>query len=138
MLEKAEETPWYDELVEAELTEFLGRRLGAYQLITSSDTLNYFGRLDSVFKAAHAALVGGGYLIFTVEHLEGSSDTPFKLHGHGRYSHTGTHMRGELESAGFAIEAIQHDVLRNEGDDPVAGLVITARKPTGAPINGLV
>ena len=35
-----------------------------------------------------------------------------------------------LQRAGFAVDVIRREVLRNEGDDAVGGLVVTARKPS--------
>jgi predicted TPR repeat methyltransferase len=50
------------------------------------------------------------------------------LHPTGRYSHHADHVRAALGAAGFvAIE--QNDAgIRNEGNAPVIGLIVSARR----------
>ncbi len=67
MLAKAEERGCYDELVEAELTDYLAGRVAEFDLIVSADTFVYIGQLEPVFDAAHAALAEGGRIVFTAE-----------------------------------------------------------------------
>jgi predicted TPR repeat methyltransferase len=67
MLEKAAARSLYDALYQSELVAFLRERRGAIDLAVSADTLCYFGRLDEFADAAYAALVPGGWLVFTVE-----------------------------------------------------------------------
>ena len=71
MLAHAETKKVYDELVQAELTEYLGNHPAAFDLIASADTLCYFGKLDDVLAAAKRALRPGGVLVFTLEHAAG-------------------------------------------------------------------
>jgi predicted TPR repeat methyltransferase len=67
MLDRARLTGLYDELVESELTAFLGARDGAFDLIVSADTLCYFGPLRPVFDVAARALRPAGGVVFTLE-----------------------------------------------------------------------
>lgn len=124
----ADARPVYDELVEGELTAFLGARARAYDLIISADTLVYFGALAEVLQAAAAALRPGGCLLFTVE--RGSDDLAggFCLNPHGRYSHAEPYLRAALAAAGFAPPLIERAILRHENKLPVEGLVVTAHR----------
>jgi predicted TPR repeat methyltransferase len=92
--------------------------------------------------AAHGALRGDGLLIFTVEAIpdevmadEAGQKTAngngigYRINPHGRYSHGSDYLRETLLSVGFAVLGMDPAVLRNEGGNPVAGFVITARKP---------
>jgi predicted TPR repeat methyltransferase len=54
MLEQARGKVVYDELVKSELTDYLRRSKAAFDLIVSSDTLVYFGALDSVVRGVEA------------------------------------------------------------------------------------
>ncbi|HEY0336705.1 MAG TPA: tetratricopeptide repeat protein [Burkholderiales bacterium] len=129
MLEKARSRGAYDELVKAELTEYLRAHSGTFDLILSADTLCYFGPLDSFLDASHRALRAEGLLIFTVEETaSGAADAGYRLQPNGRYAHERVYLKRTLLSAGFAVAAIESVVLRMEGGSPVAGLLTTCRK----------
>ena len=119
----------YDELIEAELTDFLGRHPQSFDLIVSGDTLIYFGDLGPVFAAAGTALRAGGRFLFTLEHDQ-ESDLPsgFRIHPHGRYSHAETYVRQVLSSAGLDICSLRCCVLRKEVGEPVSGMLILSQK----------
>ncbi len=130
MLAKAEGRDVYDELVTAEITTFLGGCHGAYDLIASADTLNYFGTLKRVLAAASGAIRPGGCVAFTVEKADpGEAAAGFQLHPHGRYSHTEAYVRRVLGAAGFIPVHIAEEVLRRGISEDVAGLVVLAHKP---------
>lgn len=129
MLDKASGRDVYDELIAAELTAFMEDHPDRYDLIASADTLCYFGALDSVLAAAATALRAGGWLVFTLEHddaEEGSNG--FRINPHGRYSHSEYYIRRSLNQTGLALAALATETLRSEGGEPVAGLVISARR----------
>ena len=131
MLAQAQEKHVYDDLVRAELTEYLRGSVGAFDLIISADTLVYFGGLEDVLAAAADALRPGGFLIFTLEHDTSSSGGGgFRLELHGRYCHTRAYVERLLSSVGLVPEIAQAE-LRMESGVPVAGLVIRAMKPKG-------
>jgi predicted TPR repeat methyltransferase len=66
--------------------------------------------------------------VFTLEETVDGADAPqFRLHPHGRYSHTERYARQVLEQAGLDVVEVRHEVLRTELNVPVAGLAIAAR-----------
>lgn len=136
MLDKARARDCYDELVKAELTEFLLENRERFDLIVSADTLCYFGALPPLLQAAAGALRGGGWLVFSVEAETGP--VAFRLNPHGRYSHRPDHVTEALAFAGLDVVEVRSDTLRKEAGDAVAGLLVTARKPrpasTDAPV----
>lgn len=130
MLAKAKPRQVYDELVKAELTAYLQSHHQAFDLIVSADTLCYFGALESAMRAAFGALSVGGWLVFTVESLEGSdADKPHHLNPHGRYSHRRGYLEQVLGDAGFQHIGTEPVHLRNEGGAPVQGWLVTAQHP---------
>ena len=129
MLAKAEGRDAYDALLEGELTGFMTDHPAEYDIIISADTLCYFGALDDVTKAAKGALKDQGYFVFTLEKSDDdASSDDFTLHAHGRYSHKETYVRKVVADAGLSIVSIGHETLRQERAQPVAGLVVMARR----------
>lgn len=129
MLEKAALRNCYRHLDEAELGAWLATHPASYDLIVSADTLCYFGSLDEVVAAAAAALRAGGHFVFTLEETVDAASAPqFKLHPHGRYSHTEAYARQMLEQAGMTVVEMRHEVLRTELNMPVEGLAVAARR----------
>jgi predicted TPR repeat methyltransferase len=133
MVTKAQARGLYDEILTAELTGFLEQRTDEYDVIVSADTLVYFGVLESVCAAAACALRPGGRVLFTLERAQ-ESDAPrgFRLHPHGRYSHTEGYVQRALAVAGLQVGSIVEASLRLEAAEPVAGIVVVARKPPPA------
>ena len=129
MLAKAKEQDVYDDLVKAELTAFLGGVSQAFDLIASADTLVYFGALNPVLAAAATALRPGGRFVFTLERVEDEHPPDgFRLHPHGRYSHTGDYLTRAMAEAGLTACSIKSAVLRKEIGQAVSGIVVVASK----------
>lgn len=122
MLETARQRNVYDELARMELTDYLNRHRSAFDLIVSSDTLNYFGDLGPLFRAMKKAMRSRGLLIFTVEEAEDA----FRINPSGRYSHGRAYLERELMENGFEVLALESGVLRYEFGCAVDCLVVTA------------
>jgi predicted TPR repeat methyltransferase len=136
MLNHAADKRVYDDLIQAELTEYLTRHHERFDIIVTADTLVYFGALDAVAAAAAAALRPGGLLVFTVEEerdadLAGSH----RIRPHGRYTHGAEYVRRLLMSAGLTPHVGRAE-LRLEAGLPVAGLVVRGAKPGDRPARG--
>jgi predicted TPR repeat methyltransferase len=131
MLAKAKPRQVYDELIKAELTAYLLSAPRAYDLIVSADTLCYFGALEAAAQAAHGALRDSGWLVFTVESLDGgdAAGEQHHLNPHGRYSHRRDYVEQVLKQAGFEHIQTEPVHLRNEGGLPVQGWLVSAQHP---------
>jgi predicted TPR repeat methyltransferase len=129
MLKHAAEKGVYDQLIQAELTEYLGRHREAFDVIVTADTLVYFGALEAVAAASAAALRPGGLLVFTVEEeVDADLVDSYRIRPHGRYAHGAEYVRRLLENVGLRAH-IGHAELRMEAGLPVAGLVVCGVKP---------
>jgi predicted TPR repeat methyltransferase len=127
MLTRARGLDAYDELVQAELTEFLNDQNGAFDLILSADTLCYFGDLAPILAGAAQALKPDGLLAFTLEDA-GDGTGNWQLNPHGRYAHGRTYVIRKLKDAGFSVARIDSVTLRKEGGKPVKGHLVMATK----------
>jgi pentatricopeptide repeat protein len=128
MLTRAAERGGYDELVKAELTEYLRRSPERFDVIVSADTLVYFGALDDAFAAAAVALRPEGWLIFTLEEAQSAKPGErYRLPHHGRYEHSREYVEQALAAAGLKA-SIDRVELRMESGTPVAGLAVRAQK----------
>jgi len=128
MLERAAPRAVYDQLLKAELVQFLRDRPAAFDVLVSADTLIYFGELGPMLAAAHAALRPGGNLVFTLEALADTDGADFRLTESGRYAHALPGLRGRLAAAGFADPAITSITPRMESARAVAGWLVTVRR----------
>ena len=129
MLRKAKRRNVYDELHEAELTEFMQNSTVTYDAIICVDTFVYFGKLDAAFSAAEAILSSGAYLIFTVErHTSDECADDFRLQHHGRYSHMDDYLERALAASCLTVQSLTSVVLRMERGAPVNGMLVVARK----------
>jgi len=125
MLDRARKTGLYDSLVEGELGSFLAAHLESFDVCVFVDVLTYFGDLRAILASAARSLRADGLLAFSVE----KSDRPGShLHPTGRYSQHAEHVHAALTAAGFvAIEQTAANI-RTEGNAPVAGLIVSARR----------
>jgi predicted TPR repeat methyltransferase len=126
MLDRARARGIYDELVEAELVEYLERFHDVFDVVVSADTLVYFGRLEPLFAAARSATKLGAHFLFTLE-LAGTEPHPsdYRLHPHGRYSHRPEYVARALRDAGFAAPTLEAVQLRKEAGSWVSGLLVS-------------
>jgi predicted TPR repeat methyltransferase len=129
MLEGAGAKHLYAELHEADMVRLLEGSRSRWQLIIASDSLVYFGELEPVLAAAHAALQPGGWFIFSLEellppHEDGIADNGgWTLHRQGRYAHSFDYVAARAEAAGFTIRTLQRETARYEEDAPVAAIL---------------
>jgi predicted TPR repeat methyltransferase len=128
MLEAAKARGCYDELVEAEIVAWLGRRHAAFDLVTAADVFVYFGDIAPACAAVFDVLRPAGVFIFSVERHEG--EPGFRLHGHGRYSHREPFLRASAEGAGFDLVRLEPITPRLDGGEPVDGYLVELKKPT--------
>jgi predicted TPR repeat methyltransferase len=129
MLELARRRGAYDELVCGELIDFLRAQESRFDLALAADVLVYLGDLGGLFANVHRALAPGGRFAFSVEMPDGEElGRDFVLRPTLRYAHSATYLQRQAQEHGFALEAIETQVLRREDDRDVNGhLVILHR-----------
>ena len=90
----------------------------------AADVLVYFGDLSGVFRHARHALRDGGLFGFSVEAGDAQD---FALRSTLRYTHSAAYLRRLAHDQGFAVEAIESAVLRQEDGDDVVGHLVVLR-----------
>ncbi|HZF77605.1 MAG TPA: methyltransferase domain-containing protein [Acetobacteraceae bacterium] len=124
MLAEAERRGIYAALHEADLTEWLPTRRGAFDLVVAADVLNYLGDLGPALDAAAGALAAGGWLAFSVE----TGEAPAALGPGMRWRHAPAHVAALAGAAGLAEVARRDAVLREERGAPVPGTLFLLRR----------
>jgi predicted TPR repeat methyltransferase len=133
MIEKARERGGYDELVVAELTEYLGRGAAQFDLIISADTLIYFGDLSALLLRAANALCSAGWFAFTVEKTDDDTDEQgYRLNTNTRYSHSKAYVTHVLGAAGFVLRAMNEATIREGDGEPQLGWAVLAQRGRAA------
>jgi predicted TPR repeat methyltransferase len=125
MVAKAAERRIYDDLAVAEAGEYLAGAARDWDIVAAVDMLNYIGDLAPIFAAAAAHIRPSGWLIGTVEKRAegGTALTEKRRHTHGE-----DHLRQAIGAANLTVVEIADATLRQEGGQPVAGLIFAARR----------
>jgi predicted TPR repeat methyltransferase len=124
MLDRARERGLYDALVCEELTAYLQRSTGAFDLVVAADVLIYFGDLGPLFEAAAGALRPGGLLVVSFEGDDGDGHT---LRSSGRFAHALGYVE-RVASPAFTSVTSRSTTLRREGRQRVAGHLLVLRR----------
>ena len=125
MLAVARQKLIYDELILADITEFLSDQSASYDLIVAGDVLVYVGDLSAIFAAVARTLKPHGYFVLTTEQ---SVMEDYYLGPTGRFAHQKTYIDRLADKNRF--EVLQYHVapLRKERDEPLMGQIYVLQK----------
>ena len=124
MIEQARAKNVYDELVAADLLEFLrGKQEEKYDLVLAADVFVYCSDLAPIATASARAMKRGALFAFTVETHSGSGAL---LQGTLRYAHGEDHVRDAIGGAGLTLRRLDAVSTRTEKGAPVPGLLAVA------------
>jgi predicted TPR repeat methyltransferase len=126
MLELARSRSVYDELIRADITDYLKRHEGSFDVLTAADVLTYVGDLNDFFHAAASSLKPGGLVVALLEALDGEGT--YRLNLSGRFSHSLHYLRHVMESTGFTVDSVRQDSMRNESGRAVQTLIAIGRR----------
>jgi predicted TPR repeat methyltransferase len=126
MLQIARQRGVYDDLVCADLTEFLNQQSASFDLVVATDVFLYIGDLAGVFRRVRDALRPGGFFGFSVE---ASEEGDFILRATQRFAHSTGYLRKLAGEHGFVLETIEPGVIRQEDGIDVAGTLAVLRCP---------
>jgi predicted TPR repeat methyltransferase len=121
MLEQARRLGTYDELVQADVADYLAAAAGPFDAVVAADVFVYVGELDGVFASLAQRMPAGGAFCFT---LEESEDADLVLRPSLRYAHSQALVRRLAQAHGFRIEHLERRPVREDAGTPVAGLFV--------------
>jgi predicted TPR repeat methyltransferase len=124
MLSQAAKRGIYGELICEDLTAYLRRSAGRFDLIVAADVMIYLGELAPFFAAAGYALRPGGLLAFSTEVL---AEGTYQLQASGRFAQSEAYVRS-LATAAFEVHACLSTTIRWEADARVPGQVFVLRR----------
>jgi len=126
MLEQARRRGVYDRLVCDELTAFLSKSAGVFDVIVAADVVIYFGNLTALASALAVALTPGGLLAFSTER---ATQGNHQLLTSGRFAHLPHYIRAVMD-ADFEHVHSEPTTVRLEALTLLDGdLFIFRRKP---------
>nr|WP_298096551.1 methyltransferase domain-containing protein [uncultured Shinella sp.] len=133
MLAKAEEKAVYDHLAQADLS-LPAEDSGLFgdlpesraDLVSAADVLMYLGDLGQVFASVARLAKPGSLFAFSVED-GGDGEAPV-LRPSLRYAHPEAFIRRRMAETGFELVALERSVIRQDGGQPVHGLLFLARR----------
>lgn len=126
MIKIAAQKNVYNKLYVSELLEFLTSKKNKYDLIIAADVFTYFGDFEELFLRLNNALSKEGRVVFSFS--ENTQNDDIFLHTSGRFHHTFSYVENIINKTGFYIEKNSYDHLRNEGESPVMGYIVSIKK----------
>lgn len=115
----------YDELIQAEMLEYLARSTASSDLVVSANVFCYFADLAPLVQGIARVLRCGGRLLFDVEKGEGLEPS-FEVSG--RFKHSRAALERALLSAGFTFDRVEETPMRAQAGKPVLGLYCLAQR----------
>jgi predicted TPR repeat methyltransferase len=120
MVDQAAASGTYDEVMQADLVQYLHDTDRRYELVIAADVFVYVGALETVFEGAARVLGPGGLFCFTVEAAPDASD--LVLQASLRYAHSAGYIGQLAEAYGFVINATERHPIRDDQGTPIPGL----------------
>ena len=118
MLGRAAHRGNYDELVKADVHEFLTSGNTRFDVMVALDVLIYVGETHSLLKVAAARCDPAALIIFSTETFDGEG---FTLLPSGRYAHADSYVDACAMRHRFKIKQRPQTIIRTEQGQPVAG-----------------
>lgn len=136
MLEKARARNIYQRLERLDLlTMMQHEKASSYDVIIATDVFIYLGKLDEVFSEIKRLLCPGGFVAFSIETLEDSSNEgagqsvqrEYQLEVTGRYSQSLNYVTRLASANGLEVHKVVATQIRMENGKPVNGHLVLLR-----------
>jgi len=133
MLEKARARNLYQRLERTDLlTMMRAEKAASYDVIFAADVFVYIGKLDEIVSEIKRLLCPGGYVAFSIETLEPSSNEEanqgnlqdYQLNNTGRYAQSIDYITRLAAINGFQTLEVEATQIRKEEGKPVKGYLV--------------
>lgn len=124
MLAKAQQRGVYQQLMCADILDYLQSGDAEIDLLIAADVFVYLGDVAPVLQQAKRRLVRHGLLAFSVEHTD---QADYLLQASQRYAHSFAYLQRLAAQYNFQIEISQSHNLRREHEHMVRGQLIVMR-----------
>ena len=128
MIEKAELTGCYNDLIVGEISEVVANDSKQYDLIVSADVFIYIGDLKMIFSACKEHTNKDGLFIFSTETLNENEPRGYRQYDSGRFKQTVPYLEELAQNNDF--EVVEHIAchIRKEYGKYVDGYISVLRK----------
>jgi len=126
MLAKAESRGIYKKLIHGDITEEIDNIDQIFDLIISTDTLIYIGKLDNLFEKIYSKLKNNGLFAFSTE--ANNQEEQYVISPSGRFKHSHTYIKDLSQKNNFKIIESKEVVIRTEGSEQVKGFIYILKK----------
>ena len=124
MLARAAASGLYDDLIEADVVDYLATATGTFDLILAADLLIYIGDLEALAVKVAAALQPGGLFAFSIET---TNDSDYRLLPSGRFAHRSGYIE-RMTARDFIPCQVQATRIRLEANKPVPGMLFVLQR----------
>lgn len=132
MVEQSRQTGAYDEVVHADLGEWLAQPPASLQarhdVALAADVFIYVGAIDHVLRDLRQHLKPGGWLSFSVEALDDARGD-FMVQDSLRYAHSEAYLRRLAGAWGWALHSVLRAPIRDDQRQPVPGMYVVMQAP---------
>ncbi len=128
MLAVAQQTQCYDQLICADMIDFLRQSTDSMDVIVAAESFNYFGNLTELVSLCLAALKQDGWLIFSLQQGPLAEDGYYLL-PNGTFMHSPQYLVEQLGEAGLAGGSIRRVVIREPKNQNVWALLVAVQRP---------
>lgn len=123
MLARAAALGVYDQLVGADIVEYLRGTDQRHDLVLATDVFVYVGDLEPVFSAVRQLIDPAGMFCFSVE-LADPDSAGLQLQASSRYAHSQPYVLALAARHGFRVVTMVKDVIRQSEDGPINGVFV--------------
>jgi predicted TPR repeat methyltransferase len=119
MIEKSKQTALYDDLLVADVHDYLRSTSKQFDLVVAADVFIYVGELESLFSLLKQRMKAGAWLAFTVElPTDGSA---LQLMPSLRYAHSVQYVQALAQRHGFQVVSEKQAPIRVHNGLPMLG-----------------
>ncbi len=119
MVERAQASGAYDEVVQADVVDFLREASRQFDLVIAADVFIYVGALEEVFAGVAHVMPAGGVFCFSVEASPDARD--LALRSSLRYAHSRAYIERLAGQHGFDITRVDEQPIREEQHKAIPG-----------------